>query len=173
MNYKNFQSLVQNYSGSQYKAPIPRATGYHTKPSIVVTTKTIGLSAHDKALKNFDRNMQRAVVRGVKKAVKFLLEQTLLVTPISDFGSVGKGGRTRKPGNLRRSGNTAVQIQGQQTVGIVYFDDGKAPYAIYVHEDLTKFHKPPTIAKFLQVTQYKNRGEISRIIREEVAKARP
>jgi hypothetical protein len=127
---------------------------------MVVTIETIGIPNNIRGLKKWNRNMERAAERGVKKATKFLLKETLKVTP-------------KKTGILRDSGKTEFRGKGKNIEGIVYFDETEAPYAIYVHEDLEAYHKPPTTAKFLQKTQYEKRGEISRIIREECARARP
>jgi hypothetical protein len=140
-----------------YLHPIP--TFIPDRP-IVVTIQTIGVPAYIRALKSWDRNLQRAADKGVKKATEYLLKETLKVTP-------------KKTGVLRDSGKTMFHKRGRETTGVVYFDDGEAPYAIYVHEDLTAYHKSPTIAKFLQVTQFKKRAKISQIIRDECAKARP
>lgn len=127
-------------------------------PGMVVTLRVINVPEVMQAVKKKTRDMERAAKRGVKKATKFLLEETLKVTPYDT-------------GVLYRSGATAFQDEGFRARGIVYFDDIKAPYAIYVHEDLTKYHKPPTMAKFLQRTLWKNRGRISRIIQDEIRQA--
>lgn len=42
------------------------------------------------------------------------------------------------------------------------------PYAIYVHEDLTKFHAPPTQAKFLSGAVPKVRGTITALVKRNV-----
>ena len=52
----------------------------------------------------------------------------------------------KKTGELRRSGLTLIKGDGVE----VSFGGVKAPYALFVHEILTNFHKPPTKAKYLE-----------------------
>lgn len=40
----------------------------------------------------------------------------------------------------------------------------KAPYAIYVHENLAAYHKPPTKAKFLEGPFRENRGRVGKLL---------
>lgn len=40
-------------------------------------------------------------------------------------------------------------------------------YTIYVHEDLTKYHEPPTSAKFLERAYRETRGEQNQIIQKK------
>lgn len=136
-------------------------TGGMPGRSIVASVKVVGVPQYMRRLFDWhNQKMRAAAERGVKKATKFLLEETLLVTPFDK-------------GDLYRSGKTDFKGHREEITGIVYFDEEIAPHGIFVHEDLTKYHKPPTIAKFLQVTQYKNRGRISQIIYEELLKVRP
>jgi len=45
-------------------------------------------------------------------------------------------------------GLSSVALKGKAQAGVnVVYD---TPYAVYVHEDLTKYHAPPTQAKFLE-----------------------
>jgi len=131
-----------------------------SRPGITVTVSSIGVPKYMASLKNWTPKMERAAERGVQKAVKYLLKETLVVTP-------------ELTGILKKSGATFVKKAGKETIGVVYFNDHICPYAIYVHEDLTKYHKPPTMAKFLQKTQWRLRGELSLIIRQEIEKVRP
>lgn len=165
MNYREFLSFQKNYNGPQYLQPLPRRPSYLPDrrlkdASIVASFSPLGVSKHQAALKHWDANMRRAAERGVKKAIDFLLKETLKVTP-------------QETGNLRAAGHAVMRDRGPEVQGIVFFDEVQAPYAIYVHEDLTKYHKPPTMGKFLQRTQFKFRGKLSQIIREEIQKARP
>jgi len=127
--------------------------------SIVCSLKSVGTAKQTvKAYKDIlNGKIGAAAERGVKKATKYLLNKTLEVTPVDT-------------GNLRESGQTYFIGTGFKTKGIVYFDESIAPYAIFVHEDLTKYHEPPTMAKFLQRTQWKERANLTRIIEEECAK---
>lgn len=124
-------------------------------PSMVVSTRWTGIPRTKKALRNYYNILGAAAERGVRRAMKYLLVKTLEVTP-------------EDTGELKKSGDTLFWGKGMNIKGAVVFG---APYAIYVHEDLNNYHKPPTEAKFLQRTQYRLRGKISQIIAEECSKA--
>lgn len=55
-------------------------------------------------------------------------------------------------GELVNSGYVATSKIGKNRVGaeVGYAKGGKPEYALVVHEDLTKYHEPPTQAKFLE-----------------------
>jgi hypothetical protein len=58
-----------------------------------------------------------------------------------------------KTGALKNSGYLEVEQQGTGgsiTAEVGFARGGIPSYAIYVHEDMTKYHVPPTQAKFLQ-----------------------
>jgi hypothetical protein len=154
-------------------ADVNRKAGGAQPRSIVVSMKAIkGPLFKKRITEDYRKQLEKAVHRGVKEATKFLLKETLKVTPKSEQGSK-VAGRLMAPGNLRNSGHDLVIGEGAKTKGIVFFDAVQAPYAIFVHEDLSKYHKPPTIAKFLQKTQWDKRGEIAKRIADECAKVRP
>lgn len=68
-----------------------------------------------------------------------VLEQAQIYTPV-------------KTGALRNSGYLeVVQTSGSVISAEIGFGRGGEPsYTVFVHEDMTKFHQPPTQAKFLQ-----------------------
>jgi hypothetical protein len=78
-------------------------------------------------------------------AAESLLEKTLQVVPYDE-------------GDLYDSGR--VVTHGPGVFG-VQFGGPEAPHAIYVHEDLTATHAPPTKAKFLEGTYLDNKVEIA------------
>lgn len=47
-----------------------------------------------------------------------------------------------------------------------------APYALYVHEDLTKYHAPPTMAKWLEYAVRMTRGTCSAILKRTMGAER-
>ena len=56
-----------------------------------------------------------------------------------------------KSGELKRSGYvTSVRVPKGVLAEIGYARGGIPDYAVVVHEDLNKFHEPPTQAKFLE-----------------------
>jgi hypothetical protein len=64
---------------------------------------------------------------------------------------------------LRRSGHVDYTGTGFETEAVVVYD---TPYAIYVHEDLSKWHAPPTSAKFIERPIREQRNEIQQVIRK-------
>lgn len=76
---------------------------------------------------------------GVNKELQVMLIRALEATPV-------------RTGALRNSGETIkAKHQAGSVGGMVQFGgDGAVPYTLYVHEDLTAAHKPPTQAKFLE-----------------------
>lgn len=51
---------------------------------------------------------------------------------------------------LVKSGRYEVSVKGGVVVGEVSFGSDEAYYALWVHEDKTKYHSPPTQSHFLQ-----------------------
>lgn len=67
-------------------------------------------------------------------------------------------------GALRRSAKVKVSGQSATTATLsITFGDDTAYYALYVHEDLTKYHAPPTQAKFLERAIAESRADIINI----------
>jgi hypothetical protein len=94
-------------------------------------------------MKNLDLVLNS--IKGMTPAVLLetlepILEQAMIYCPV-------------KTGALRDSGYITVDQEGLGGVisAEIGFAKGGIPdYAIYVHEDMTKHHEPPTQAKFLQ-----------------------
>lgn len=116
----------------------------------LVQSRTIGVPAAIRQLRRYRDQLARGSERGVFIATEFLGNESNKVTPI-------------EKGELRRSKETHYTGRGFDKVGMVSYN---TPYAIYVHEDLTKWHKGGTYAKFLQRTGWEKRKEISTIIRD-------
>jgi hypothetical protein len=72
-------------------------------------------------------------------------------------------------GNLHNSAFTrAGKELGEPIVTVGY----TASYAVFVHEVLYSWHKPPTKAKFLEDPAKTHRGKIIRIIQSELKSAK-
>lgn len=89
--------------------------------------------------------------RGIVKATQFLLRQANGYVPVDT-------------GNLKASGQARKEGSGFSTTGFVTY---LANYAIYVHENLDSYHKPPTQAKFLERPAIEYREDMREIIRTE------
>lgn len=82
------------------------------------------------------------------------LEKKLKRVLFEEAAEVFEESQTRVPvqyGVLRASGQLgAPQIAGGVASVEMQYGGAAAPYAIYVHENLTAHHAPPTTAKFLE-----------------------
>lgn len=72
-------------------------------------------------------------------------------------------------GALKESGLVEVSGQGNGARASVVYGGPGAPYAVFVHEDLTKHHKPPTCAQFLTRALRETRGTCANILKREFA----
>jgi hypothetical protein len=119
----------------------------------MVVSRVFGVPNSLKRLKQFRGELEIGCEKGMKKALEWVREKVREVTPI-------------KTGLLRESIQISTRGKGFNIEGILYCDDS-TDYAIYVHEDLTKFHAPPTGAKFMQRTVWQNRAQFSSMIVQE------
>lgn len=83
--------------------------------------------------------INREVREGVDKELQVMMIRSLAATPI-------------RTGALRNSAQThkARHEGGAVTGSVSYGGEGSVDYALYVHEDVTASHAPPTQAKFLE-----------------------
>lgn len=120
-----------------------------------VTSRLYGVNASLGALQKYKYRIGQANERGLKKALTYLLRETLPVTP-------------KDTGRLRRSGKVHMMGKRETARGYVAFH---APYAVYVHENLFVYHKPPTMAKFLERTAKRLRLNMRALIVFEIQDA--
>lgn len=105
----------------------------------LVTTRVRGIKESLLTLNLYKRNIQKGLIEGHKDGMNYLLREIKKITPVDE-------------GDLRKSGKIVAGDYGFPGQGgfikrgyIVFTEY----YAVYVHEDLTKYHKPPTSAKFI------------------------
>lgn len=93
---------------------------------------------------------------GLQRAAEFLLEESRKLAPIDT-------------GFLRSTGHTIIKGDGFRAKASIGYS---AYYAVWVHEDLTKYHAPPTTAKFMTIpiNDRKNQEKVVRMIRAEMRK---
>jgi hypothetical protein len=118
------------------------------KSGFFVTTKIKGIPASIAKLRQYKDQAARGAERGVKLATEFLGNESNKVTP-------------KEKGDLRASKETHYTGRGFAIKGSVSYN---TPYAIYVHEDLSKYHAPGTYAKFLQRTVHEKQREVTAMI---------
>lgn len=122
----------------------------------LVISKWSGVPQSLRAARGYNKNLGAAMERGVHKMTEFLKVESVKVTPV-------------KTGELRASASTQYTGRLKNCRGRVKFT---ARYAIYVHEDLDKYHAPGTYAKFLSRTSFEKRGQMNAIFWGEVNKVR-
>jgi hypothetical protein len=71
-------------------------------------------------------------------------------------------------GAMQASKHIAVTGRGFGCRAEVIYGGPTAPYTVYVHEDLTKFHYPPTCAKWLERAVREGMGDANDIIRRKL-----
>lgn len=96
--------------------------------------------------------------RGLKRAGAYLLGETLPITPV-EFGFL------RGSGFVRALDKVGGRGKGELVTVIIGFTAG---YAIYVHENLEAYHRPPTQAKFLEKTARDKGPEARKLILESI-----
>lgn len=128
---------------------------YAPLEGVDVQSRTFGVQASIKKLRKYRELGAKGAELGVFKATEFNKRQSVKVTPI-------------EYGDLRKSARTQYTGSGYEKKGLITFN---TDYAIYVHEDLTKYHAPGTYAKYLQRPVWENRAITSQIIRDEISHA--
>jgi hypothetical protein len=105
----------------------------------LVTTTVTGVNESLLEIKLYKRNLQKGLNEGHNDALDYLVVQVKRITPYAT-------------GELRRSVKAIKSDFG--FTGNKFIKRGyivaTAAHAVYVHEDLTKYHKPPTSAKFIE-----------------------
>jgi hypothetical protein len=121
-----------------------------------ITIQVKGLSALQLAFDMVRFRYNRGYKVGLQKAGEFLLQESLKITPIDT-------------GFLRSTGSVSIRGDGFRAKADIGFG---AYYAVWVHEDLTKYHAPPTTAKFITIpmNDKKNHDKVVRMIRAEMSK---
>ena len=125
-------------------------------------TRVEGLSQVLSNLRDYRyTTVPKAVEKGQIKAAKMLLKASQKVVPVGD-------GTRQAAGTLKRSGFVSVSGKGLDTVCTVGYT---APYAIYVHENLSARHKAGKIAKYLEKPARDMKSQLRDVVREECRKA--
>jgi hypothetical protein len=70
--------------------------------------------------------------------------------------------------DLVNSGHIIVEGKGLNVKFRVTYGGEDAPYALWVHEDLEKYHEPPTCAKWLERAIRETRGTGKSIVQREL-----
>lgn len=121
-----------------------------------VPRKTIitGVAAHTKFLDDMQKKDNDRLATGVILCARIILQKSHIYVPVDT-------------GELKKTGTVITAGKGGTTVASVVYggeEDGKGYYALYVHEDLTKWHAAPTQAKFLSRAVQETERQRSQIL---------
>jgi hypothetical protein len=106
----------------------------------------------------------------IRDAMQKALEQIILeVYKESQILVPVKTGALKASGRITKA--TEAFENGIYDVNVEYGNDTDVDYAVYVHEDLTKFHQAPTQAKFLEIPLARNRERIVELLKSNIGKA--
>jgi hypothetical protein len=119
------------------------------------TISITGIARTKRRVDSLAKADKQALRRGMAKAGRYLLRESKLLVPV-------------KTGKLKSSGSSKVLNNSDKKPE--YIVSYKKKYAIYVHEDLTKFH-PNGQAKFLEQPARQHRKTLINIIEKEVKAA--
>lgn len=108
--------------------------------------RAIGKAKSNKAAKIED---------ALKKCGEVILRKSQIYVPVDK-------------GPLKASGHVEVAGKGFGCRVRVVYGGPSAPYALYVHEDLSKYHEPPTCAKFLTRAVQETRGTCASVLKREM-----
>jgi hypothetical protein len=98
--------------------------------------------------------------QGLKKCAKVILNKAMTVVP-RETGALAASHRIVGNDKQGFAARYAVEAGGPS-----------AYYALYVHEDLTKHHAPPTMAKWLEYAVRMTRGTCSAILKRTMGAER-
>jgi hypothetical protein len=110
------------------------------------------LTKFKKSLKSHKPKLAKAAETGVKVVALYVLTESKKLTPV-DTGNLVGGATVRTEGSGFETESRVVYV---------------AEYAVYVHEILEAYHKPPTRAKFLEAVLVEHKQEMSRVFEAAV-----
>jgi hypothetical protein len=96
-----------------------------------------GVKAVIRAIGKAKKETGERIEDGIRKICEIVRQKAYVYCP-------------KETGTLANTGTIFITGKGFGCKGHVVFGGPEAHYAIYVHEDLTKLHRSPTQAKFLE-----------------------
>ena len=105
-------------------------------------------------LREFARDFPTAVETSSWEEMRLVMNESQKLCPV-EFGFLRGSGYVTDP---------IIMADGTILISVGYSSE----YAVYVHEIVTNYHKPPTMAKFLELPLIYRRDRILRNIIERV-----
>ncbi len=105
------------------------------------------------AQKGMAKKDAKNIAAGLQKCAEVLLKKSQMFVPVDT-------------GALKKSGRVVVTGSGFGAKAFVQYD---GPYAIYVHENLTMYHTPPTRSRYLACAVPMVRGTMTSILKRQIS----
>jgi hypothetical protein len=109
-----------------------------------------------KALKEGKEQSPRAIAQAIWEEANLIFAKSQVLVPVDT-------------GVLRGSGGVSAPQQGPQGFYVdIFYGGPAAPYALYVHEIIENYHKPPTQAKYLEQPLMEAQAELQNRIKDRI-----
>lgn len=108
------------------------------------------------ALKKGGEKSPHAIAQAIWEEANLIFAKSQVLVPVDT-------------GVLRGSGGVSAPQQGPQGYFVdVFYGGPAAPYALYVHEIIENYHKPPTQAKYLEQPLMEAQAELQSRIKDRI-----
>lgn len=131
---------------------VKKVVGRHIGVRIVLE----GMEELQKALKEGKEQSPRAIAQAIWEEANLIFAKSQVLVPVDT-------------GVLRGSGGVSAPQQGPQGFYVdIFYGGPAAPYALYVHEIIENYHKPPTQAKYLEQPLMEAQAELQNRIKDRI-----
>jgi hypothetical protein len=107
-------------------------------------------------LRSAQLNAPKAVAMAIWEEANVIFAKSQILVPVDTSALRGSGGVS------------AIQSSGQGMYVDIFYGGPAAPYALYVHEIIGNYHKPPTQAKYLEQPFMQSLAEIQNNISRRI-----
>jgi len=108
------------------------------------------------ALKKGGEKSPHAIAQAIWEEANLIFAKSQVLVPVDT-------------GVLRGSGGVSAPQQGPQGYFVdVFYGGPAAPYALFVHEIIENYHKPPTQAKYLEQPLMEAQAELQSRIKDRI-----
>ena len=133
-------------------ASVGKVVGRHIGVKLVLE----GIEELQKALKEGKEQSPRAIAQAIWEESNLIFAKSQVLVPVDT-------------GVLRGSGGVSAPQQGPQGMFVdIFYGGPAAPYALYVHEIIENYHKPPTQAKYLEQPLMEAQAQLQSRIKDRI-----
>lgn len=109
-----------------------------------------------RALKSGGEQSPKAIAQAIWEEANLIFAKSQVLVPVDT-------------GILRGSGGVSAPQQGPQGFFVdIFYGGPAAPYALYVHEIIGNYHKPPTQAKYLEQPLMEAQAQLQKNIKDRI-----